>query len=75
MNKNRKIEDKDIMQVNVGLDDRKGSKRQQPNQRTENSPKLPMGLQHSQKILYLEEGFSWPLNKNVYLFRENGSME
>lgn len=33
--------------------------------RSENSPTTPMGLQHSDKILHLNEGFvfNWPINK------------
>ena len=39
------------------------SKRQQPDQRAENSLRPPTGLQHSEKIPHPEAGFSCPLNK------------
>ena len=42
-------------------------KRQQPEQRADNSRRPPMGLQHSERTLHPEAGFSWPLNKNVIM--------
>ena len=42
------------------------SKRQQPDQRADNSWRPPMGLQCSEKFPHPEVFFSWPLNKNVY---------
>ena len=42
------------------------SKQQQPVQRADNSQRPSMGLQCSKRIPQLEEGLSWPLNKNVY---------
>ena len=45
----------------------KVSKRQQPDQRADNSGRPPMdGLQYSVKLSYPEACFSWHLNKNVY---------
>ena len=48
------------------------SKRQQPDQRAENSRSSPMGLQHSEKIPHRKLFFSWPLNKNVNQLSDNG---
>lgn len=48
------------------------SNRQLPYQRAENNRRPPMSLQHSEIIPNLDVGFSWILNKHVYLFVENG---
>ena len=42
------------------------SKRQQPNQRSENNRRPPMNLQQDGKTRYPEAGFSWSLDQNVY---------
>ena len=48
------------------------SKSQQPDHRANNSRRAPMGLQYSEKLPHSEESFSWPLNKYVYKFGNNG---
>ena len=48
------------------------SKRQQPDKKAYYSRRLLMGLQHSEKIPHPDVGISWPLNKTMYYFIENG---
>ena len=61
-----------ILRSEMEMGNMSNLKRQQPIQREENSQRSPMGFQHSKKISHPETGFSWPLNKNVYWFSENG---
>ena len=39
------------------------SKRRQPDHRTDNNRRSPMGLQCTEKFPYPESSFSWPINK------------
>ena len=48
------------------------SKRQQPDHIADNSRGPPMSLQCSEKLTHPEASFSWPLNKYVYWFSNNG---
>ena len=48
------------------------SKRQQPGQRADNSRRPPMGVQRSMNIPHAEGVISWPLNKIMCYFSENG---
>ena len=48
------------------------SKRQQPRYRSDNSRRSPIGLQCSEKLPHMEASFSWPLNKYLQWYSDNG---